>query len=122
MNRQDGKRQLRRLREQRGWSWTDEARAIKDMARRLGIDRLAQTEIASIKRTIARWESETAKATAPDERYQWMLAHLFAGRDGQMGSSTSGQARNSCAYSRHSHQWECHQTALPSCKTPLFHG
>jgi transcriptional regulator with XRE-family HTH domain len=78
VDRQDGKRQLRRLREQRGWSWADEARAIKEMARRLGIDRLAQTNIASIKRTIARWESDTAAATVPDERYQWVLAHMFA--------------------------------------------
>lgn len=81
MNRQDGKRQLRRLREQRGWSWMDEAKAIKDMARRLGIDRLAGANVDSVKRTIARWESEAASATVPDERYQWVLAHLYAERD-----------------------------------------
>src|SRR5947208_9166911 len=83
MNRQDGKRQLRRLREQRGWSWTDEARAVKDMARRLGIDRLAEANITSIRRTIARWESIAVTATVPDERYQWVLAHVFSERDGQ---------------------------------------
>lgn len=80
MDSQDGKRQLRRLRELRGWSWADEARAIKDMARRLGMDRLARTSVASIKRTIARWESDGAAATTPDERYQWILAHLFSQR------------------------------------------
>jgi hypothetical protein len=83
VSRQDGKRQLRHLREQRGWSWTDEARAIRDTARRLGMSRLAQADIGSIKRNIARWESEAAKATVPDERYQWLLAHLFVERDGQ---------------------------------------
>src|SRR4051812_48319509 len=102
MNRQDGKRQLRRLREQRGWSWTDEVRAIKDIARRLGIDRLAQANIPSIKRTIARWESEATTATVPDDRYQWVLAHLFAERDGRFNV---GQARTSCISSLRSHQW-----------------
>jgi len=63
-------------------SWTDEARAIKTMARRLGVDRLAQANNASIKRTIARWESDAPTATVPDERYQWVLAHLFADCDG----------------------------------------
>jgi len=90
MSRQDGKRQLRRLREQRGWSWTDEARAIKDMARRLGIGRLVEASVPSIRRTIARWESEATTATVPDERYQWVLTHLFARRDEQfnLGSSS----------------------------------
>src|SRR5262249_5062547 len=83
MDRQDGKRLLHRLREQRGWSWADEARAIKHMAGRLGVERLAATSVNSIKRTIARWESDAPTATVPDERYQWVLAHLFAERDGR---------------------------------------
>jgi len=53
------------------------------MARRLGVDRLAQATAASIKRTIARWESDAPTATVPDERYQWVLAHLFAEHDGR---------------------------------------
>jgi len=80
VDRQDGRRRLRRLREGRGWSWTDEARAIQSMARCLGVSRLAHTTLASIRRTIARWES-TSAATVPDDRYQWVLAHLFAIRD-----------------------------------------
>ena len=53
------------------------------MARRLGIDRLAEANITSIRRTIARWESIAVTATVPDERYQWVLAHVFSERDGQ---------------------------------------
>lgn len=83
MDRRDGRRQLRRLRENRGWSWTDEARAIRAMARRLGVDRLSQGAASSVRRSIARWESEATSGTAPDERYQWVLAHLYAERDGR---------------------------------------
>jgi transcriptional regulator with XRE-family HTH domain len=83
LNRQDGKRELRRLREQRGWSWTDEARAIRDMAQRLGIGRLDAANLSSIRRTIARWESDATASNTPDERYQWVLAHLFAERNGR---------------------------------------
>lgn len=52
------------------------------MARRLGVDRLTQASSASIKRTIARWESDAPTATVPDERYQWVLVHLLAERHG----------------------------------------
>ncbi|MEJ3742807.1 hypothetical protein WEI85_05915 [Actinomycetes bacterium KLBMP 9797] len=81
MDRQEGKRQLRRLRERRGWSWADEARAIKAMARRLSLDWLTDVAVSSIRRTIARWESDRTTSPAPDERYQRIL-HLYAERDG----------------------------------------
>jgi hypothetical protein len=37
--------------------------------------------LASVRRTIARWESDTASSAIPDDRYQWILAHLYAERD-----------------------------------------
>jgi hypothetical protein len=84
MDRLKGKRQLRRLRESRGWSWTDEARAIKSTAGQLSLDSAPATSISSVRRTIARWESEAATASVPDERYQWILAHLYAERNGAL--------------------------------------
>lgn len=78
MDRHNGKRQLRRLREKRGWSWTDQARAIKAMARRLGIDPTAIASTVSVRRTIARWESHSTSSAVPDDRYQWILAHVYA--------------------------------------------
>ena len=76
-----GARILRRLREARGWSWTGEATAIRETARRLGLERVAATSTSSIRRSLARWESPGG--TVPDERYQYVLAHLFADRGGQ---------------------------------------
>jgi transcriptional regulator with XRE-family HTH domain len=68
---------LRRLREQRGWSWADQARALQAVAERLGVTAVTLTRPVSLQRTIARWES-TAARTVPGERYQLLLAHLYA--------------------------------------------
>ncbi|GAA0646829.1 hypothetical protein GCM10010174_82520 [Kutzneria viridogrisea] len=68
---------LRRLRESRGWSWADLARALQTAARRLGIASVMQVELPSIVRTLARWESVTG-TSAPRERYQVLLAHIYA--------------------------------------------
>lgn len=68
---------LRQLRERRGWSWSDLARALSDTARRLGVTSLAHVHRTSIQRTIARWESPSDD-TAPGERYQFLLAHIYA--------------------------------------------
>lgn len=68
---------LRQLRERRGWSWSDLARALSDTARRLGVTSLAYVHLASIKRTVARWES-ASDDTVPGERYQFLLAHIYA--------------------------------------------
>jgi len=70
-------RLLRRLREQRGWSWADQARALLAVAGRLGVTAVTSTRPASLQRGIARWES-TAARTVPGERYQLLLAHLYA--------------------------------------------
>jgi transcriptional regulator with XRE-family HTH domain len=68
---------LRQLRESRGWSWSDLARALRDIARRLAVTSLTHRQVASIQRTIARWESLT-DPTSPGDRYQFLLAHLYA--------------------------------------------
>ncbi len=70
-------RLLRRLREQRGWSWTDQARALHAVAEQLGVTASASAQLNSLQRSIARWES-TASRTVPGERYQLLLAHLYA--------------------------------------------
>ncbi|MEV5412049.1 hypothetical protein AB0K60_24825 [Thermopolyspora sp. NPDC052614] len=77
--RRNAARTLRALRERRGWSWADEARAINDAARVLAIEAVARTSVASLVRTIARWECE-GKPVAPGERYQLLLAYAFAVR------------------------------------------
>ncbi len=74
-------RTLRRLQERRGWSWTDLARALASAARDLGVTRVAAASQASIRRTVARWERPD-HPMAPDERYQVLLAYLYATRDG----------------------------------------
>lgn len=68
---------LRQLREARGWSWSDLARALRDTARRLMVSSLTNRQVASIQRAVARWES-LADRTSPGERYQFLLAHLYA--------------------------------------------
>ncbi len=70
-------RLLRQLRERRGWSWAEQARALHDVAGRLGVTAVTSTRPASLQRSIARWES-TATRTVPGERYQLLLAHLYA--------------------------------------------
>ncbi|GAA4845669.1 hypothetical protein GCM10025787_29700 [Saccharopolyspora rosea] len=68
---------LRQLRESRGWSWADLARALRETAARLSLASVRNTRPASIQRTVARWESPTAP-TSPGERYQFLLGHLYA--------------------------------------------
>ncbi|MEO3809519.1 hypothetical protein ABGB17_11015 [Sphaerisporangium sp. B11E5] len=70
-------RALRALRERRGWSWADQARALKDAARVLAVPGVAGMSVASLVRTIARWESEGA-AVIPGERYRLLLAYAYA--------------------------------------------
>jgi hypothetical protein len=67
---------LRRLREGRGLSWADLARALRDTARKLAVESLMERKAASIQRTVARWESLTGR-TSPGERYQFLLAHFY---------------------------------------------
>lgn len=81
--RATGCRLLRQLRERRGWSWADQARALHDVAERRGVTAVTSTRPASLQRSIARWES-TAASTVPGERYQLLLAYLYA-------HTTSGQ-------------------------------
>jgi hypothetical protein len=72
-------RALRVLRERRGWSWADQARAIKDAARTLSVTAVAGMSVSSLVRTIARWESEGG-AAIPGERYRLLLAYAYACR------------------------------------------
>jgi transcriptional regulator with XRE-family HTH domain len=76
-DREAGALLLRQLREARGWSWADLARALRDTARQLAVTSLMHRQVASIRRTIARWESLTNR-TGPSDRYQFLLAHLYA--------------------------------------------
>ncbi|MFC4052867.1 hypothetical protein ACFOY4_24530 [Actinomadura syzygii] len=73
--RKAGARILRRLRITRGWSWTELAEQLRSQARVLRITRIDSAQTASIRRTIARWESA---ASVPDEQYQILLAHTYA--------------------------------------------
>lgn len=72
---------LKRLRLARGWSLADLARAIIAKAGELG--QPLDARVASVQRSVARWESST-RPILPGERYQLLLAHLYArGADGQ---------------------------------------
>ncbi|MFD7652868.1 hypothetical protein ACFV4N_02670 [Actinosynnema sp. NPDC059797] len=68
---------LRQLRESRGWSWADLARALRDTARDLDMASPGNLPVASIQRTVARWESPTDR-TKPGDRYQYLLAQVYA--------------------------------------------
>lgn len=68
---------LRRLREARGWSWGELARALRGTARSLGVSSSAGVQTASIQRSVARWES-LSSTVGPSERNQLLLAHLYA--------------------------------------------
>jgi transcriptional regulator with XRE-family HTH domain len=76
---------LKELRQGRGWSQRDEAQLLKQLARRFGFHHIAVTKSRSVVREIQRWE---AGEHAPDERYQLLLAHAYATRD---GTATIGQ-------------------------------
>ncbi|MFD9291779.1 hypothetical protein ACFWBV_26530 [Streptomyces sp. NPDC060030] len=80
-----GAAKLKRLRHSRGLSLADIARALSRLAEDLHHPRLPA--VASVQRSVARWES--AAPTLPDERYQFMLAHLYARTPaGQMSLGT----------------------------------
>ncbi len=76
-DRESGALLLRQLREGRGWSWADLARALRDTARQLAIATLMDRQVASIQRAVARWESVSSQ-TIPSDRYQFLLVHLYA--------------------------------------------
>lgn len=73
-NRAAGAATLKRLRHSRGLSLAATARALSQTAMALHHPRLPT--VASVQRSVARWES--AAPTLPDERYQLLLAHLYA--------------------------------------------
>ncbi|CAL9548358.1 hypothetical protein SUDANB145_04370 [Streptomyces sp. enrichment culture] len=65
---------LKALRKRRGLSLAGLARALISGAAELGQPSLPG--VAAVQRSVARWES--AKPTLPDERYQLLLAHVYA--------------------------------------------
>ncbi|MCX4834370.1 hypothetical protein OG746_37230 [Streptomyces sp. NBC_01016] len=72
---------MRKLRQSRGWSLADTARALITTAARL--HQPLDAGVTSVQRSVARWESMSAPI-APSERYQLLLAHLYArDADGQ---------------------------------------
>ena len=75
----DGGPLLKELRQARGWSQRDEALLLKQLAGRFGFHHIAGTKTRSVVREIQRWE---AGEHAPDERYQLLLAHAYATRNG----------------------------------------
>ena len=75
----DGGPLLKELRQGRGWSQRDEALLLKQLAGRFGFHHIAGTKTRSVVREIQRWE---AGEHAPDERYQLLLAHAYATRNG----------------------------------------
>lgn len=77
---------LKRLRRSRGMSLADTARALIDVATRLG--QPLGSSVASVQRAVARWES--ARPILPSERYQLLLAHLYARRPGGETALGSG--------------------------------
>ncbi|MFE4667262.1 hypothetical protein ACFRI7_33355 [Streptomyces sp. NPDC056716] len=86
-DRATGAATLGRLRRQRGLSLSGLARALTAMASDL--HQPALPAVASVQRSVARWES--ARPTLPDERYQLLLAHVYArtpGGDTALGGGT----------------------------------
>ncbi|MFF0790372.1 hypothetical protein [Streptomyces spiralis] len=73
-DRAAGAAALKRLRKRRGLSLAGLARALTDIAQALHHPPLPA--VASVQRSVARWEAE--KPMLPDERYQLLLAHLYA--------------------------------------------
>ncbi|MEU6825557.1 hypothetical protein ABZ921_33510 [Streptomyces atriruber] len=74
-DRHVGAATLKRLRLSRGWSLTTMSRTIVDTAARLG--QPLDANVTSVQRSVARWESTNAPIL-PAERYQLLLAHLYA--------------------------------------------
>lgn len=73
-DRVEGAAQLKALRRKRGLSLAALARALITLAEELCQPGLPS--VASVQRSVARWEA--ARPTMPDERYQLLLAHLYA--------------------------------------------
>ncbi|WP_030680178.1 hypothetical protein [Streptomyces sp. NRRL B-1347] len=73
-DRAAGAARLKALRHRRGLSLADVARALVSLAREL--HQPALPSVASVQRSVARWEAP--RPTVPDERYQLLLAHLYA--------------------------------------------
>ncbi|MER5464601.1 hypothetical protein ABT010_28710 [Streptomyces sp. NPDC002668] len=67
---------LKLLRRRRGLSLADTARALLAIADEAGQPRTALPTVAGLQRSVARWESATP--STPDERYQLLLAHMYA--------------------------------------------
>ncbi|WP_217167095.1 hypothetical protein [Streptomyces sp. AC512_CC834] len=81
---------LKRLRFARGWSLADTARAVIRKATDLG--QPLDASVASVQRSVARWESSKAPVL-PAERYQLLLAHLYArGSDGRIALGPGSDA------------------------------
>ncbi|MEU4234846.1 hypothetical protein AB0F17_62125 [Nonomuraea sp. NPDC026600] len=81
-----GAAMLKRLRLSRGWSLADTARLLAETADRLG--QPFDTAVMSVQRSVARWESSKSPIL-PGERYQLLLAHLYA-RDAHGQTSLGG--------------------------------
>lgn len=73
-DRAAGAARLKELRHHRGLSLAAVARALTLLAEKLHQPTLPA--VASVQRSVARWEA--ARPTTPDERYQLLLAHLYA--------------------------------------------
>ncbi|WP_172624904.1 hypothetical protein [Streptomyces griseofuscus] len=90
---------LKRLRIGRGWSLAGLARALVAKAAELG--QPLDSTVTSVQRSVARWESSKAPIL-PGERYQLLLAHLYArGADGQVllgGGSDFGELLDALAH------------------------
>lgn len=74
-DKQAAGRLLRRLRLARGWSWADQARELRSLARGMSFARISAASTTSVQRNIARWESGTS---TPGDQYQILLGHLYA--------------------------------------------
>ncbi|MHA4818299.1 hypothetical protein ACXZ65_28535 [Streptomyces aculeolatus] len=71
-----GAAMLKALRRRRGLSLGDTARALRDLAEQHRQPNMSLPSIASVQRSVARWES--TRPTRPDDRYQLLLGHLYA--------------------------------------------
>ncbi|MEU6765672.1 hypothetical protein ABZ916_24530 [Streptomyces sp. NPDC046853] len=75
-SRAAGAAALKALRHRRGLSLSGAARALLTIAAELHQPRSTFPSVASVQRSVARWESPVP--VLPDERYQLLLAHLYA--------------------------------------------
>ncbi|MGA4841784.1 hypothetical protein [Streptomyces sp. G45] len=73
-DRAAGAARLKALRHRRGLSLAEAARGLVALAEEL--HQPALPAVASVQRSVARWEAR--RPTMPDDRYQLLLAHLYA--------------------------------------------